>query len=43
MIHQDCGQTFADFRTNFMYLYDEFKIPMTLKIHVIYDHYEYFL
>ena len=31
-----------DFRTNFNYLYDEFRLPMTLKIHVIYDHYEYF-
>ena len=32
-----------DFRTNFNYLYDEFRLPMTLKIHVIYDHYVYFL
>ena len=31
-----------DFRTNFNYLYDGFKLPMKLKIHVIYDHYEYF-
>ena len=31
-----------DFRTNFNYLYEEFKLPMTLKIHVIYDHYEFF-
>ena len=32
-----------DFRTNFDYLYGEFNIPMTLKIHVIVHHYkEYF-
>ena len=32
-----------DFRTNFNYLFEEFRLPMTLKIHVNYDHYEYFL
>lgn len=29
-----------DFRNNFDLLFDEFGLPMTLKIHVIYHHYE---
>ena len=33
-----------DFQTNFEFLYEEFKLPMTLKIHVIIDHYsDYFM
>ena len=32
-----------DFKTNFDFLYEEFNLPMTLKIHVIIDHYsDYF-
>ena len=32
-----------DFKTNFDFLYEEFNLPMTLKIHVIIHHYsEYF-
>ena len=32
-----------DFKTNFDFLFEEFNLPMTLKIHVILDHYsEYF-
>ena len=29
-----------DFQTNFDYLYEEFNLPMTLKIHVIVHHYK---
>ena len=32
-----------DFKTNFDFLHEEFNLPMTLKIHVIIDHYsDYF-
>ena len=32
-----------DFKTNFDFLYEEFKLPMTLRIHLIIDHYsDYF-
>ena len=31
-----------DFKTNFDFLYSEFGLPMTLKIHVIYHHYQHY-
>ena len=31
-----------DFKTNFDFLYMEYGLPMTLKIHVIYHHYQHY-
>ena len=39
----DFQSVLFDFQTNFEFLYEEFNLPMTLKIHVIIDHYsDYF-
>ena len=35
-----CQAVLYDFKTNFDYLYEEFHLPMTIKIHVILDHYQ---
>ena len=40
----DFQSVLFDFQTNFEFLYEEFNLPMTLKIHVIIDHYsDYFM
>ena len=40
----DFQSVLFDFQTNFEFLYEEFNLPMTLKIHVIIDHYsDYFV
>ena len=39
----DFQSVIFDFKTNFDFLYEEFNLPMTLKIHVLIDHYsDYF-
>ena len=39
----DYANILFDFNTNFEFFFEEFRLPMTLKIHVIIDHYsDYF-